>query len=137
MESSISINLTDHKRSYQPGEPLDCEFRVDVDREQDLQSIEASVMWYTEGTGDEDMAVHLFTRRVRGDGIDGPMNHPFQITTELPNSPLSYQGVIVKIHWCVRVRAFLRGGKQVHRELPFQLGQIHRAKRFLAGDSFS
>ena len=44
--------------------------------------------------------------------------------TTLPASPLSYDGEIVKIRWCVRVRAFLRRGKEVFFEQPFQLGDI-------------
>ncbi len=46
------------------------------------------------------------------------------MTTRLPNSPLTYAGVAVKIRWCVRVRAFLRRGREVFFEQTFVLGDV-------------
>jgi hypothetical protein len=46
----------------------------------------------------------------------------------LPYSPLTYDGVLVKIRWCVRVRAFLAGGKELVRDRNFFLGDV-RAPR--------
>ena len=40
----------------------------------------------------------------------------------LPNSPLTYDGALIRIRWCVRVRAMLRQGKQCCHEHPFRLG---------------
>ncbi len=57
-----------------------------------------------------------------GDDV-GP-RQPVRFNTQLPPSPLSYDGAIVKIRWCVRVRVFLRGGKQLLSEKPFQLGTV-------------
>jgi hypothetical protein len=37
---------------------------------------------------------------------------------------LSYEGQIVKIRWCVRVRAFLPPGKDVVGQKVFQLGDV-------------
>ena len=56
------------------------------------------------------------------DWID--LRRPGRFSTTLPASPLSYDGVIVKIRWCVRVRVFPRQGKEVVGELPFVLGEI-------------
>jgi hypothetical protein len=50
---------------------------------------------------------------------------PARFETVLPNCPLSYDGLIVKVRWCVRVRAFLhRGGKEVFGQKVFRLGDI-------------
>ena len=92
--------------------------------ERALQAVEASVLWYTEGKGDEDMGVHYFERRVPADVDDGDLRQWRRFRTPLPNSPLSYHGEIFSILWCVRVRAFLKRGKQSFYELPFRLGSI-------------
>ena len=55
------------------------------------------------------MSVHNFLRRVATDAEHGDLRTPYEFRTPLPNSPLSYVGVIVKIKWCVRLRLFLRG----------------------------
>ena len=34
-----------------------------------------------------------------------------RVRTRLPNSPLSYSGAILCIRWCVRLRLFLRRGR--------------------------
>jgi hypothetical protein len=37
---------------------------------------------------------------------------------------LSYDGRIVKIHWCVRVRVFQGWGRELVLEEPFTLGTV-------------
>jgi hypothetical protein len=49
--------------------------------------------------------------------------------TDLPASPLSYEGVIVKIRWCVRVRIFFVGGRDFVSEHVFDVGTIPPAQR--------
>ena len=128
MQPLISISAGDPHRVYRPGDVLECEYQVDaVDRDQ-LQAVEASVLWYTEGKGDEDMAVHYFERRVADDQDERDLRQLHRFSTPLPNSPLGYSGLIVKIRWCVRVRVFLRGGKDAFFEQSFQLGHVPGAQ---------
>lgn len=94
-----------------------------MDRE-DLQAVEASVLWFTEGKGDEDMGVHFFERRVPADAEDRDLRQLRSFAIELPNSPLSYDGEILQIHWCVRVRVFLKGGKEASSDHGFRLGML-------------
>jgi hypothetical protein len=49
----------------------------------------------------------------------------------LPNSPLSYDGVILRIRWCVRLRAFLTRGKQLVEQRTFRLGNVPVARAVL------
>jgi hypothetical protein len=49
-------------------------------------------------------------------------------TTPLPQSPLSYEGVIVKVRWCVRVRLFFEGSRDFVSEHVFTLGRIPPAQ---------
>jgi len=120
----ITIRLDGNGRIYQPGETLSGEYRLLSMPPDDLKAVEVSVLWYTEGKGDEDLAVHEFWRldADTGDCIDPARPGRFQ--TVLPNTPLTYEGQIVKIRWCVRVRAFLARGKQIVGQQLFRLGSV-------------
>jgi hypothetical protein len=53
-------------------------------------------------------------------------------STPLPQSPLSYEGVIVKVRWCVRVRLFFDGSRDFVSEHVFAVGRIPPARIPLA-----
>jgi len=131
MEPLISIRIRNQHRPFQPGEMLECEYQLDAVSATDVQAVEASVMWHTEGKGDEDLAVHYFERHTAGDTKSGDLRELRQLRTPLPNSPLTYPGVTLKIRWCVRVRAFLQRGKESFFEQTFVLGNIPPATRVL------
>lgn len=118
----ISLQLRYPHRIYHPGDELECEYQIDAIEAEEIQAVEASVLWYTEGKGDEDLSVHFFERRTAADTEDGDLRPLHRFRTILPNSPLSYSGSIVKIRWCARVRVFLRRGKEIFFEQPFVLG---------------
>jgi hypothetical protein len=124
MEPLVSLHFPDSQRNFQPGDELTCHYQIDAVPPGEIQAVEASVLWFTEGKGDEDLAVHFFQRRVPGDAVERDLTAMHTIRTHLPNSPLSYAGVIVKVRWCVRLRVFLRRGREVCVEVPFQLGTI-------------
>jgi hypothetical protein len=128
MEPRISVRLCDQRRHFQPNDWLECEYLVDAAGPDDIQAMEASVLWHTEGKGDEDLGVHYFERRTRASVEDGDLRRWRRFRTRLPNSPLSYCGVILNICWCVRVRVFLRRGKEIACEQPFRLGAVPPAK---------
>ena len=124
MEPLISIQLFSRPPVYTPGEELVCDYQIDAVAAEEIQAVEASILWYTEGKGDEDMGVHYFERRVAHDQ-DEDLRALRRFQTVMPNSPLTYHGEIVQVHWCARVRLFLRG-KEVAAEHPLQLG-VHPA----------
>lgn len=128
MEPLLSLQLREPRRVYQPGDELECECQIDAVDADEIQAIEASVLWYTEGKGDEDLGVHYFERRVPADVEDGDLRPMHRFRTLLPNTPLSYSGAIVKVRWCARVRLFLKKGKELFFEQPFVLGNIAAAK---------
>lgn len=120
----VRIRFDGNGRVYHPGETLSGEYRIESVATDEVKAVEVSVLWYTEGKGDEDLAVHDFWRRSAeaGDGID--LRRPGRFSTVLPKSPLSYRGILVKVRWCVRVRVFLTRGREVMGELAFRLGEV-------------
>ena len=124
-EPAVIIRLTGNGRIYRPGETLTGEYNLEELFADELKALEVSVLWFTEGKGDEDMVVHQFWRTDLESGDAVRPQLPARFESALPNSPLSYDGQIVKIRWCVRVRAFLhRGGKEVFAQKEFRLGNV-------------
>jgi hypothetical protein len=127
-EPTIIIRFDGNERIYAPGEALSGEYRLQAMQGFRINSIEVSVLWYTEGKGDEDFGVHQFWRfgADRGDPTDP--SRPGRFQTTLPQSPLSYEGQIINVRWCVRVRAFLHRKKEIMREKIFCLGNVPSMK---------
>ncbi|HIQ19978.1 MAG TPA: hypothetical protein EYH34_01895 [Planctomycetes bacterium] len=122
-EARVLIRFDRGGRTYFPGETLGGEYRIEGLWPEDIRAVELSVLWHTEGKGDEDLAVHHFQRIPPDDfEMHGPPTGQFE--TVLPNSPLSYEGVTIKLRWCVRVRVFPRRGKEVVGEAGFRLGNL-------------
>jgi len=122
----ITLEFDEHEGLYWPGDVISGVYLVESDRPEEIKAIEVSILWHTLGKGDEDFGVHFFQRETDNDA--GPLlsNEPRRFATELPNSPLSYDGLIVKIRWCVRIRAFRTSGRDLLAEQPFRLGLMAR-----------
>jgi hypothetical protein len=120
----VRLMLDDPKDHFQPGDQLSGRFMVDGPQPLSVRSAELSVLWYTAGQGEEDMAVHYFERLVDEPSRRLDLRVPRRFATFLPTSPLSYDGQIVKVCWCVRVRLFLPYGQESSAEVPFRLGNV-------------
>lgn len=129
--AQLEIHFDGNRDSYRPGEILSGEYRFDTSESPDVVALEVSVLWHTEGKGDEDISVHLFNRFDVSSVGTHTAYHSGRFSTQLPNSPLSYEGVIVKIRWCVRIRVFDGRGKDVVAERPFRLGLVAPARAVL------
>ena len=92
-----------------------------------VRALERSVVWYTEGKGEEDLGVHRF-ERLEGAARLAEALPGGTIAVRLPASPLSYEGVVVKIRWCVRVRLFFASGRDFVSEHVFDLGTVPPAR---------
>jgi hypothetical protein len=109
-----------------PGETLSGSYSITSIEPVFVRAVELSVLWQTEGKGDENLGVHYFWRREPRDGLDDIMTGNW--SSVLPASPLSYHGVLFRIYWLVRLRVFVRG-KDFSEERVFQLGNLPRAVR--------
>ncbi len=117
----LSIQLYHRPAIYRPGEKMLCDYQIDAINAEDIHAVEASVLWFTEGKGDEDMTVHYFERRLPSDAERGDLRPLRRFEITLPKSPLTYSGKIMQIRWCVRLRVFLKNGKECCYERPFVL----------------
>ncbi|WP_346772148.1 hypothetical protein [Neorhodopirellula lusitana] len=81
--------------------------------------MEVSVLWHTEGKGDEDLGVHFFQRYDASELRNMVIGESQPIQCRLPASPLSYRGTLLKIQWGVRVRVFVADGPEAVAEHPF------------------
>lgn len=125
--ASIHIRIDRPSRVYLPGDTLAGSYAIEAAQPETVQAAELSILWHTEGKGDEDFAVHHFERISRDVHPDWDPSDAREFTTALPNSPLSYDGVIVKIRWRIRVRVFLAGERELVEDLRFQLGHVPSA----------
>lgn len=125
--AAIVIRVDGLKRTYEPGDEIRGNYVLDGVTPDQVRAAELSLLWHTEGKGDEDLAVHHFDRVSRETNPDWDPRQPRSFSTTFPNSPLSYDGVIVKIRWKLRVRAFLVGGRELLEEQRLQLGNVPTA----------
>lgn len=123
-EPAIRITFDSPSAHYQPGDRLSGRFMVEGTQLRPARAVELSVLWYTAGKGEEDMAVHHFERLVDEPLRPLDLRVPRRFATVMPASPLSYDGVIVKVCWCVRVRVFLSQGQETVTEIPFSFGNV-------------
>ena len=123
----IDVQFDRPLRQYEPREPLAVRYRVEGCDGEHIRAIEHSVLWYSEGKGEEDLGVHFF-QRLTDPALLLVTATTGTFTTPLPQSPLSYEGVIVKVRWCVRVRLFLDASRDFVSEHVFSLGQIPPAR---------
>lgn len=121
---AVIIRLDADQNVYPPGAALTGSFWLRGVTADEIKAVESSVLWYTEGKGDEDMAVHAFWRTSAEANHWIAPNRANRFETTLPRTPLSYSGAILKVRWCVRVRAFLLGGREIIGERVFQLGML-------------
>lgn len=106
---------------YEAGHPLRASWRVGQTTIDEVVGLEVSVLWYTEGKGDEDLHVHHFVRWNDMQLQDLDLNAAHEIDCVLPLSPVSYEGTLIHIRWCVRVRLFRSAGRECVTQQPFYL----------------
>ncbi|KAA5543112.1 hypothetical protein FYK55_12560 [Roseiconus nitratireducens] len=117
----MSVSLCREDGMYEGGRELQATWRVSRVTLDSLVAIEISVLWSTEGKGDTDLHVHHFERldeaQIRRQGLaDSQL-----LRCELPATPLSYHGRLIRLRWCVRMRLFLSDGREIVTDQPFYL----------------
>ncbi len=127
-DDDILLTIVDGDRKFEAGDLLVGSFAIPRADELGVKRAELSIVWHTSGKGDEDFGVHkLFNYNSEGnDAVSLGRRRDFR--TRLPAGPLSYDGIAVKIHWCVRLRIIMLRGRQRVFDEPFWLGHVARAQ---------
>lgn len=121
--SLILTKLCGLRPSYCPHETISFDVVLNA-TDSEYNAVEVSVIWFTQGKGTEDMGVHFF-RRLAGTQLnDAILNDKLHFETDLPEGPMSYRGTMIKIHWAVRVRLYLRDGEESHVDRHFMMEQL-------------
>lgn len=131
---SVTVHFCSPDRRYEPLQSIDVRYSVDLPPGHVARAVERSIVWYTEGKGEEDLAIHYFERVTDRSRLQ-PAVRVAGFATHLPASPLSYEGIIVKIRWCVRVRIFFQTAKDFVSEHVFELGVVPPARMPAPGAS--
>jgi hypothetical protein len=126
--SQVIIGFADDRIEFEPGEMLRAECSVDPAPGEDIIGLEWSVFWRTEGKGDEDSETiaEEHDSAAECDHLDPLDLKPLEV--RLPPSPLSYNGVVVKIRWFAQAIVRLRGGGELEGQTEFQLGAVAAAQ---------
>jgi len=119
----VVVHFSHPDRHYQPLEPVEVRYEVDRPAGIPMLAVERTILWYTEGKGEEDLGVHHFERITERAAVAAAADRG-AFGARLPRSPLSYEGLIVKIRWCVRVRLFFEGGRDFVSEHVFDVGDL-------------
>jgi hypothetical protein len=131
MSDDVTVEFDRDPPDYLPDESLSGRWALAADLDRTVRAVELSVLWSTEGKGDEDFGVHHFERvEAQEAGVIEPRRSG-RFATRLPRTPLSYDGIVVKVCWYVRVRVFWDGGEAM-AEAAFRLGDVARAEEVSA-----
>ncbi len=120
------IRLLGLQPTYMSHDVLEFEYRIANIQQNTISAVEVSVVWLTEGKGSEDLGVHFFQRLTGNSLASSDWSIPQKVQVPLPDSPLSYEGRLLKISWCVRVRFYLNDGTELVAQQPFYLGTVTR-----------
>lgn len=120
-QPAVNLSLCREDGRYQAGGNLAAKWRISRVPLDEIQGLEVSVLWHTEGKGDEDLHVHHFHRvnenQIRRVGLADQQS----VHCVLPATPLSYHGKLISVRWCIRLRLFLSSGREIVTEQPFHL----------------
>lgn len=125
-EPALGLRFLALQPRLEPNELLEFEYRVQRVSPEEVDRLEISVLWYTEGKGSEDFGVHLFESLSEGELLPVINGESHPIVTTLPAAPLSYEGRLLTIRWCVRLRLYMKDGRTISAEKPFYLGPLTR-----------
>jgi hypothetical protein len=124
IEPALGLRVLSLQTALEPNELLEFEYCIQRISAQLIDRLELSVIWFTEGKGSEDIGVHYFESHPRAELVKSALSQPRQVAIHLPSAPLSFEGRLFKIRWCIRLRLFLADGREKIAEQRFYLGSV-------------
>ena len=94
----FAITTPDNRTAFEPGETIDVTAEWLFD--QQVDSVELRLVWYTRGKGDTDVSV---VERIPFD-MPGPSEKQ-TVTLTLPMAPYSFSGKLISLCWSIELVA--------------------------------
>jgi hypothetical protein len=129
--TGVAIRFDDDRNTFEPGESLRVTCDLTERRAAEVTAVEWSVYWRTEGKGDEDREVHTNTAESADDVATGESPR-LTFDCRLPASPLSYDGLVVRIRWFVAAKVKFFDGDAAEAETEFRLGHVAPAQEVMS-----
>jgi hypothetical protein len=121
--SKGSLSIVLDRVAFEPGERIRGSYHIVTAELSRLEIVEITVGWHTEGKGMETTGVEH--REIHRPGVSSlDRNGSGKFSALLPASPLSYDGVLIKVCWAVRLRACFSGGANLDAQRAFRLGHV-------------
>ena len=107
-------------QSFYPGEELVALIQIRPEQEINCREVWVYVGWHTEGKGDRNSAaVYSEPISITKLSPDEPVMH--ELHYQLPNSPWSYQGELIRLVWTVHVKIDVAMMPDINHHEPFVL----------------
>jgi hypothetical protein len=119
-EPTLQITLDRDPAEYEPAATL---LLMCTAPATEARTIELSVLWFTEGKGDEDLTVVYFREWNTPEDLR-EWTRPVALSLPLPLTPHSYNGVLLRIHWEARLRMQPQHGAELRAQQRFRLGCV-------------
>jgi hypothetical protein len=104
----------------QPGDEVAGAFAIPEGLPTHTESVEFSILWHTSGKGTEDLNVLFYREWKKNKSLDD-LPSPYTFTVRLPQTPWSYDGELIKIHWLARVRLRYGKNEEAVKDVPFMV----------------
>ena len=124
VEPALGLRLLSLQPRLEPLELLEFEYSLRRVEFADVDRLEVSVVWQTEGKGSEDFGVHYFESLNGAELARAFEDGPKSVSTTLPANPLTYSGHLLSIKWCIRLRLYMNDNREIAAEQPFYLGHL-------------
>lgn len=114
----IGVELEGGRDTFLPGEEVSGLVRLSMpDGSVKCRKVTARLQWKTSGKGDTDKGGSEEVEIHPGPLLEGLVSVPFRL--QIPLSPSSYNGILIKVSWCVYVRVDQPWAKDGTLEHPF------------------
>ncbi|MBA4387849.1 MAG: hypothetical protein C0404_07700 [Verrucomicrobia bacterium] len=96
MSSTLGVGTYENRTAFRPGEIVAGKAMWILDA--DPKSVEIRLFWYTEGRGDQDVAI-VATQVIQTPGRRSEAEFRFT----LPEAPYSFKGSLITLLWAIEV----------------------------------
>ena len=128
MEPLISFAMPGSKREFMPGDVLVFEFQLDAVGQEEIVSVETSLLWVTAKREDaegetEEKGTPFFdqTNAAENEYLDLRLLRKFQIVIPTLSDHIVEEAL--KVDWRIEIRVFLTEDREILFEQPVQVGK--------------